>query len=235
MTWPDVTVVVVTYHRPQEIRQTLLALREHLHYSHYDAQLFWHLADDGSPHGYLTSIENEFPFIDSVSITNRRGWGANVNAALGQVKTDFIFLNEDDYVLTTDIDLTQGVRLMQLCPQVGLVRYDGICGHVGQSLRLCEALPHGQLDYLVIEPGLTQGHFTYSHRPHLKHRRFHEFYGLYAEGLPLADTEVEFGKRVGHMPEGPQIAILSDGIPRAFEHIGESRQGSVEDVHTEGR
>jgi len=234
MTWPDITVVVITYHRPKEIRRTLLALREHLHYSHYDAQLFWHIADDGSPPDYLASIVKEFPFINSVSVTHRGGWGINVNAALRQIKTNFIFLNEDDYVPTTGIDLTQGVRLMQLRPQVGLVRYDGICGHIGQSLRLCEALPHGQLDYLVIEPELTQHHFTYSHRPHLKHKRFHQHYGLYAEGLPLADTEVEFAKRVKRMADGPQIAILGDGIPRAFEHIGESRQGSAEDIHVEG-
>ena len=227
MEWPSISVVVVTFDRAAEIRRTLVALRAHLH---YEGKLLWHLADDGSVHGYLTSIEKEFPFIDSVSITNRRGWGANVNAALRQIRTDFIYVNEDDYVLQRDLNLTQGVRLMQLRPQVGLVRYDGICGHVGQSLRLCEALPHGQLDYLVIEPELTHGHFTYSHRPHLKHRRFHQYYGLYAEGLPLADTEVEFGKRVKHMLEGPQIAILSDGIPRAFEHIGESRQGTELDI-----
>jgi len=228
MTWPDLTVLIVTYRREQEIRQTLLALREHLHYA---GRLLWHIADDGSPPGYLTSLEKEFSFINSVSITNRRGWGVNVNTALRQTKTDYAYLNEDDYVPMTGIDLTQGVRLMQLHPEVGLVRYDGISGHIGQSLRLCEALPHSQLDYLVIEPELTQGHFTYSHRPHLKHKRFHEYYGLYAEGLPLADTEVEFGKRVMRMADGPQIAILDNGIRRAFEHIGKSRQGTEEDVH----
>ena len=229
--WPSVTVALITFDRPSEIRRVLESLRTHLH---YEGELLWHVCDDGSPLNYLTSIEKEFPFINSVSITNRRGWGVNVNTALRQIKPDFVYVNEDDYVPTTDIDLTQGVHLMQLRPEVGLVRYDGICGHIGQSLRLCEALPHGQLDYLVIEPQLTHGHFTYSHRPHLKHRRFHQYYGLYAEGLPLADTEVEFAKRIMRMADGPQIAILSDGIPRAFEHIGESRQGTELDVRRSG-
>ena len=232
MTWPSISIIVVTFDRAAEIRRTLVALRMHLH---YEGKLLWHIADDNSPGTYVYDLLQDFPELNlAYSITNRGGWGRNVNTALRQIETDFVYVNEDDYLAVADLDLAQGVQLMQLRPQVGLVRYDGLSGHIGQSLRLCEALPHSQLDYLVIEPELTYGHFTYSHRPHLKHRRFHEFYGMYAEGLPLADTEVEFGKRVKRMPGGPQIAILSDGIPRAFEHIGESRQGTELDVRRSG-
>jgi glycosyltransferase involved in cell wall biosynthesis len=228
MEWPSISIIVVTFDRAAEIRRTLMALRTHLH---YEGKLSWHLADDGSPGLYIYNLLKDFPELNfTYTITSRGGWGVNVNTALRQIDSDYVFICEDDYLAVAPLDLTQGIRLMQLRPEIGLVRYDGLCGHVGQSLRLCEALPFCELDYLVIEPRLTQHHFTYSHRPHLKHRRFHQYYGLYAEGLPLAHTEVEFAKRVMRMADGPQIAILSDGIPRAFEHIGESRQGTEEDI-----
>jgi len=232
MTWPVVTIAIITFSRTREIRRTIDALQTHLKYP--PERLRWHIADDNSPGTYIADLLRDFPELNfTYTVTNRKGWGVNVNTALRQIKSNYVFLCEDDYLAHSPIDLTQGVRLMQLRPEVGLVRYDGLCGHIGQSLRLCEAHPRGRLDYLIIEPELTHGHFTYSHRPHLKHRRFHEYYGLYAERLPLADTEVEFAKRVMRMVDGPQIAILSDGIPRAFEHIGESRQGTEEDVHDE--
>ena len=82
------------------------------------------------------------------------------------------------------------------------------------------------MDYMILErysPHLN----VYSNRPHLKHRRFHSKYGPYSETTPLGMTETEFAHRVKDIGvDGPLLAILADGVVRAFDHIGKSRQGT---------
>lgn len=231
MSWPEVTVLIVTYDRPQEIRRTIDALLERLRYP--GDRLRWHLADDGSPQNYCPEIKRDYPKLRwSVSITERRGWGANVNKALNSIKGDYVYLNEDDYVAKRDIDLRSAVALMEAVPSVGLVRLDGIEAHSGLVLKLREAkdTQAGRMDYLVINRAASAHLNVYSHRPHLKHvARFHGRVGLYPEKLDLGRTESVFAHRVLDAPECPEIAVLADGIPRAFDHIGKSRQGSEHD------
>jgi len=161
-------------------------------------------------------------------VTDRKGWGANTNKGLRYVfkDCDYVFLCEDDYVALRPLDFISGIRLMEEQRSVGLVRYDGISGHL-LNLYLREIkFPVGQMDYMIIDrssPHLN----VYSHRPHLKHRRFHDKYGYYKEGTKLGMTEVEFAHRVKDgSSDQPSIAILPDGILTAFDHIGRSRQGS---------
>jgi glycosyltransferase involved in cell wall biosynthesis len=220
--WPDVTVLIITWNRPVEIRHTIYALRRRLV---YPGTLRWHIADDHSPEGYLPAIQADFPDITFMATqTDRKGWGANVNLALSAIHTDYVFSCEDDYVATRDIDLGKGVELMELRPDVGLVRYDGLSGHIGLDLSLQEAKKFDKLNYLVIVKDKSSHLNVYSNRPHLKHARFHNVYGMYKEGVTLGECETDFAFRVKNNASGQQLAILDDGIPRAFEHIGKSRQ-----------
>jgi len=220
---PPVTILIVTYDRPQEIRRTINAL---LHRIQYQGKLRWHIADDGSPGNYVPDILDEFHHLDvHHSITNRKGWGANVNKALASIPTDYIFLNEDDYVAFRDMDLTHGVALLEANKELGAVRYDGLEGHkLNLKLRESETTV-GRLNYLRIvkdSPDLN----VYSHRPHLKHRRLHDQLGTYTENISLGETEDDFAHRVKDHEGPPHIAILPSGIPRAYDHIGKSRQGT---------
>lgn len=224
--WPTVTILIITWNRPVEIRRTIMALRNNLC---YPGPLAWHIADDKSPAGYLPAVKADFLDLNfTTTQTDRKGWGANVNLALRTIKTDYVFSCEDDYVAIRKINLAQGVELMELCQSVGLVRYDGLSGHVGLTLRLQEAKKFDALNYLMIVKDKSSHLNVYSHRPHLKHRRFHDFYGLYPENLSLGECESGFAHRV-KSKNGPSLAILSDGIPRAFDHIGVSRQGTADD------
>lgn len=227
MDYPPVTVVIITYNRPNEIKATITALKKYLR---YDGLLHWHIADDGSPAGYLDGIREAFPDICfTATVTERKGWGANVNAALQFVASDFVFMCEDDYVARKLLNINDGVSLLLALPTIGLVRYDGLAGH-DLVLHLTEFQNNAGLTaYLSIEP--SSRHLNiYSNRPHLKHRRFHECYGWYKEGLKLGETEEEFAHRVRNKIGGLGIAILTDGLERAFDHIGHSRQGTEYDV-----
>lgn len=228
ITWPTVAVLIVTYDRPMEIRATIGALKEHLRYC---GPLQWFVCDDGSPEGYTQTIQRDFPELAIVvSVTQRKGWGANTNVGMRTcAHASYVFLCEDDYVAIRDIDLASGVALMESVRDVGLVRYDGIAGH-GLNLQLREAdTALGRLNYLRIDkrsPCLN----TYSNRPHLQSRKFRKTYGPYLVGKPLGATEDDYAHKVKDR-EGPDVACLTDGIPLAFMHIGKSRQGSKEDVH----
>lgn len=222
------TILIITYNRPREIRQTIDALLSHVQYT---GLIHWHIADDASPGNYIADLLTDYRYLDMHhTITNRQGWGANVNKALQSITTDYTYFNEDDYVAQVDLDLDRGVALLEANHDLGIVRYDGIAGHT-LDLELREQdTCLGCLNYLRIRK--RSSHLNvYSHRPHLKHRRLHDTVGLYAENLPLGQTEEEFAHRMKDEFAGkpPHVAILPEGILRAYDHIGTSRQGSAAD------
>lgn len=229
--WPIVTVVIVTYSRPEEIRRTLLALAANLR---YPGPLRWHVADDGTGGNYLPDLARDFPELAlTATVTRRQGWGANVNRALDVQGDKYLFLCEDDYVAERVLDLRRGVALLaEEEPGLGLIRYDGIRGHaVTLSLEEVDTR-EGRQDYLRLLP-TSHTLYTYSNRPHLVHPRFHAAYGRYPEGLKLGATEEAFAHGVRDRqlrdPAAPGIAVLPEGIPQAFAHIGKSWQLSAHD------
>lgn len=243
MNWPEVTICICTYDRADEICQTVSALREKLVYP----ALRWLIADDSSPSNYAAKLKKRAAFKDldaHFSVTPRNsGWGANVNHALGQVTTEYVFFLEDDYVLTRELDLRAGVALLEANKGIGMLRYRGTSGehmvyHQHEidlpddlaDTRQGLGLP-GKLSYYLIDSG-SYSAYVYSHGPHLKHRRFHAFYGAYPEGKKLGETEESFAVQTkGKMKESgaPAIAILPDWTFMWFEHIGRSYQGSDKD------
>lgn len=228
MMFPPVTVMIITYNRPNEIRQTIAALHSRIRYV---GDVHWHIADDGSPGDYVNQIVSDFPSLPmTFTKTRRRGWGANANAALAAIPGQYLFVCEDDYVAMSDVDLTSGVALMQEQSHIGLVRYDGIEGHKLTVQLNTHSSSTAYVQYGIVLPE-SADLYMYSNRPHLVHRRFHDYYGIYPEGLPLGRTEETYAHMVkDHEEKFYKIAVLSTGIPRAFNHIGVSYQLTEEDV-----
>jgi glycosyltransferase involved in cell wall biosynthesis len=225
MEYPDLTVLIVTFDRPKEIRAVIEALQRRIN---YHGKVHWHIADDGTPGTYLPDLYQDFRELHfTATQTQRKGWGANVNKALRHIRDDYIFLCEDDYVAKRPINLNRGVAVLESQPELGLIRYDGISGHIGIRLTVREARSGaGVVDYLELDLNHS-GHLNcYSNRPHLRHRRFHDTVGYYAEGRPLGVTEEGYAHRVLDADPQSGIAVLGDGVARAFDHIGKSRQGT---------
>jgi len=226
--YPPLTILLVTYDRPKEIRRTINALLDSVY---YPGRIRLHIADDGSPGDYVNDLLEEYEearFSFSATITDRGGWGKNYNNAFRDIDTDYIFVIEDDYVAKKGINLCQGVALMEMRKDIALVRYDGVGGHK-LTLELRSEpwdSPHGgpHLHYMVIDQDNSEL-YAYSNRPHLIHRRFHTHFGYYAEGRQLGETEESFGHTVKNLAhDGYRLAVLEDGIPCAFDHIGHSYQ-----------
>lgn len=233
MSWPTITVLIITYDRPKEVREVIRALQENLS---YPGELQWHLADDSSPDTYALDILGDFPdlsFTHTVT-PGRSGWGINVNTGLRAIDTPYVFQCEDDQVAQRPLDLERGVYVMEHVPAVGLVRYDGLEGH--RLVLYTDETPKldgYRVHFLRIDKASTLKRKTthgYSNRPHLKCRAFHEFLGYYPEGLNLGSTETMYAHHVMWNKGPPELVALSDGVVRAFKHIGKSRQLTEEDV-----
>ena len=240
--FPELTIVLCTYNRYDEIRLTVQALIERLIYPQDKVRLL--IADDHSPDSYTTRLRRlkDFRYWDTAfAVTEENGgWGVNVNNALRHVATDYVFFIEDDYVLTQSLDLRLGVALLAEKHHLGMVRYRGTAGdHIVFHQFECDirkyipdfresmGLP-GKLCYLHLDGG-SPSLYMYSHGAHLKHRRFHDFYGMYPEGKKLGETEEGFahivkGKMRDDPANAPGLVILPEWIPIHFDHIGQSYQ-----------
>lgn len=245
--WPDVTILICTYNRPTEIVQTVEALRENL--SYVGGKLNWLVCDDSSPEGYVTKLKRLKLFKDLgvqfVSTDKNSGWGVNVNTGLGAAmnRSDYIFFLEDDKILHAPIDLQITVALMEARPDVGMLRYKGTAGdHIVMHQLEADVSPYipdfrhgygvpGKLAYLQLDSG-SPSLWLYSHGIHLKHRRFHEFYGMYPVGKKLGETEHVFCHQVKDLmlqPGAPGIAILPEFVADQTEDIGKSWQHTEAD------
>jgi glycosyltransferase involved in cell wall biosynthesis len=247
MNLPTIAICLITYNRPIEARQTIAALRENLYYS---GQLKFYIADDYSPKPYGDDlrawVQTVYPgnYVKLCRTSQNVGWGANANNALYQISEPIVLQIEDDYTLQRPINITPYVLLLLEDVSVGLVRLDGIAGHrvtahamefeVGKWLPDYKAgfggasprLHYWRLDARSLET------WVYSHRPHLKHRRFHEAFGIYPEGLTLGATEESFAHVVKDAMlagDAPGIAVPFELSLGNFEHIGVSYQHTEHD------
>lgn len=240
---PPLSIVIITYDRRSELKQTFEALYKNLY---YDGVAKYFIADDCTPGAYRESVLhdiNQINYIQEdvkfISTPVNSGWGVNANNALLHVQDDIVLFLEDDYILRHELDITPYVALLMAHPGIGLIRLDGIAGHkivchvnetdisdYAAGYRQGVSLP-GKLNYFLADH-TSRETWLYSNRPHLKHRRFHEFYGKYPEGLKLGDTEESFAHTVKdqmNLPGAPAIAVPLDATSY-FDHIGISYQHS---------
>lgn len=244
---PDVTVLVCTYDRYDLLVETIARLRENLNYP--PEKLRYIICDDHSPGNYRTKLNKEKTFdglnLEVVTTAKNGGWAANVNNGNAAVETDYTFFIEDDYHATATIELAAMAALMEKQPNIGMVRARGIAGtsivaHLNEA-DISEYIPEwrdgvglpGKLAYWQLGNG-SPTPYLYSNGPHLKHRRFHEFYGDYPTGLLLGETEESYAHSVkdamtANPIDAPAIAILPADVVMWFDHVGESYQHTPAD------
>lgn len=232
-----ITVLVITFGRPMMIRKTIYGFLKNQNYNMKD--LIFHIADNDTEgrlgiKNYVSSIISDFPYLKiNYTIEKSAGWGNNANTAIKNIDTDLIFLIEDDREAFGKIDLVNGTRLIHQNKSVGMIRYDGIAGHIDTVLRLKEVNSERyRFSYCEIDQRLSKRPITYSNQPHLRHKRFTEFYGLYPENVKLGHCEQYYARHIKSNPDGPKICILGDGVQNKFYHIGagNSFQHSEEDT-----
>ena len=83
---PTIAIGIITYNRPDEIRQTIQALNQ---FSRYPGGVHWFIADDSSPGDYRFKLKSDLRqwfeingVHDDLTILKTEsnvGWGANAN------------------------------------------------------------------------------------------------------------------------------------------------------------
>lgn len=244
--WPDVAILIPTYNRVQILIQTITLLEQNLRYSGVKRYFIGNDGDEVIK--YLAEALPSSNLLSRISalVGPRRkyaksnkftGLGANLNMLIKHVKAfDLMFQLDDDHHLVQPLWLDPHVVELLDNDNIGWIRLMGVSHHH------YTATLEGH--YWQIHWGSEGPYSLYipSNRPHLKHRRFHDYFGLYPEGMKLGETEEAFChqcKRTWELWDNnieheadfvpPCVAVpLNSESETAWMHVGDSWQSKGE-------
>ena len=216
-------VILTTYKRQELAVKTIKGVVD---WARYSDGIHWIVCDDGSGDDYMSPLfEAIGGRLAGVVEGNRHGVGYMMNRAIEQVQAlggQLMFFLEDDWELRTEHDFSLDASILLNDHSVGMVRY----GYLSPGLNATLVANSNKL-YWKVEPNGYQYRFT--GHPSLRHIRFHQAYGMYAEGLTPGQTELDFCARVnaGRVYD-PCIYITAYQPYGIFHHIGAESLGNIE-------
>lgn len=195
----SLTIVLLTYNRPEYAERTLKSTLEHLE---FDGFLQVHIADDGTPREnyikWLCDIAQDYN-VEHVTFSNAGhvGYGGNYNLAMQTVHpiSNYILPLEDDWELTRDFDINPIVNALDV---FGCIRM----GYIGYTQPLHSEFEYvNGLNYLRLDPASAEPHVFAGH-PRIETVEWARKVGPWPTGLEPGATEFE----VAHRPEARQGA-----------------------------
>jgi glycosyltransferase involved in cell wall biosynthesis len=208
-------VCLLTYNRMIYAKATLQAVAEHLLHR---GDIALHIADDGSPNGYMDELvrfANTLDFSDiTTSNSKQGGYGANYNLAMQSThEYQYILPLEDDWELSRDLLVEPLLDLLD--------RYNSIrLGYLGFTGELkATVLPEGML---LLDPNSLEQHVFAGH-PRLETREYQRKVGLWPEGLKPGETELAVSGRMEARTGVLWPMNLCGGLGDLFVHIGTVR------------
>lgn len=224
-TWPGISVVLPTYNRLQIVTDTVAALHQLLI---YPGDISYWLGVDND-NETARQVRDHILSTTGIAVNTldgprrKRGkgsLGANLNLLLKTCTDNIIMQMDDDHLLLRSIDLKPHVEKLVTDESCGWIRLMGVGFH-----RYCGCLDGRYWRIAWDSPEL----YIPSNRPHLKHRRFHLYFGMYPEGLKLGETEERFchicKDKALSTKGGPAVLVPLD-VPTesSWDHIGRSFQ-----------
>jgi len=207
----DVAVLIPTYDRPEILERAMHELRRNV---------------TGARPAFFVGNDHEKPVsfeCEDVTVFNKPSGslGANLNRLIqAATKAGFEILiqMDDDHILKGPLDLSCHINKLMEDATAGWIRLMGVGAH-----KLTADLDE---TYWRVRWDSDELYIT-SNRPHIKHVRFHEHFGLYHEARKLGHTEESFChqcKNIGKESGGPNVLIpltYDDGL---WAHVGHSWQ-----------
>jgi hypothetical protein len=127
--------------------------------------------------------------------------GANMNAAMRMGNGEFIYLQQDDWLLREPLDLSPGADLLEKYNQLDIVRY---CWPDSDRMR---PTYNGELDgWRTIDP---KGKWPYGDDPHLRRRDFMDRWRWYKEGGGHGSAS---GSVMEMMAAGGALSVVADKV-----------------------
>lgn len=200
MIWPELTIGICTYKRPEYAAFTLNVLNSWIH---YDGPLKFHISDGGSPQEEIDTyklILRDRPV--TVDVTSNL---ADMVNSCVMHSGEYFLIMVDDFVLRHPLNINPDVHLLMEHPEIGDVRMQRMSywGPTSADL-ICQ----DGLHYWRIDKERTTDPYCATIGVNLYHRRFFEAYGL----IPACDPKVPGQAEInlthlfnGH--PGPTVAI----------------------------
>lgn len=220
----NVAVIIPTYNRPDMLRKCVDNIQRHIVLDRED-RLSIFIGDDGdrAASGLINFRLDHLVYRMSGP---KKGLGANLNSLLRHVfSLDYkiVIQMDDDHILNHDYDIRKHVdELLKPDTDIGWIRIMQIAAH-----NYVADLDESYWKVRWSSPEL----YIPSNRPHIKHKRFHDMFGYYREGLTLGQTEEQFGHQCkDYARENGEENTLKVAVPLegpsewAWSHEGKSWQ-----------
>ncbi len=219
MSWPEVCVMLLTYDRLDYAVRTIKGLQKHLQYSG-----LWvlHVADDGSPEGYVDKIAEACGPHFTRTNAERRGYGASYNLATQIVHPahKIILPIEDDWELQRPLNLDPLVTILLEDEEVDCIRL----GYIGYTKELRGKFIWSEStrqNLLLLDPTSPEHHVWAGH-PRLETTERQRRVGGWPEGKGVDPGMTEFS--VAHNEEARKGVVwpldLLTSAGNLFAHIG---------------
>ena len=188
---PKVSVVFITYNRPDFLVDSIKAIRNNCKYPNLELIV----SDDGTK----PSIEK---YLDNLAIDKlaksetNQGLGANSNKGIRAATGKYILHHQDDFeCVSSEPFIEKSIQIMKNHSDIGLVRLHHSTMFPNKiDYELPDGTPYSILGFDQPKD-MKNNIYIYSDHPHLKKSDFHDKSGYFTEGLEVGETEDEFCKR----------------------------------------
>jgi len=208
-------ICIPTYNRAQIVGQCVQAIRQNL----TGAELHFFI-------GIAGNDETEKVFMGRTNVSPIQNLGAGLGKNLNDLlriafrQYDYVMQLDDDHILTKPMNIGPVLEAMEKDARLSWVRLMHVAAH-----NLVADLDGSFWKVRWDSPEV----YIASNRPHIKHRRFHETFGMYPENIKLGLTEEGFchqcRNQAKEIDKPPLVAVPLD-LPTesGWEHIGQSWQ-----------
>jgi len=218
---PLVSVLFVTYKRPELLTEALLNFKKNTDYSNLELIV----ADDGSPREVQEYIRG-LPFDKFALGKSNRGLGANNNQGMNAATGKYILMIQDDrYCVGPNDYLAKAVSLLEANTHVGLINFSGP-EHVRDDRVLLSGNESGEFYAIQLAPieMVTKRDYLYTDMPHIMTRAAFEHVGPYREDRDMERCEDDYMKRWEHQTQYATVingkchdqVFVNVGIPYSF-------------------
>jgi glycosyltransferase involved in cell wall biosynthesis len=215
--WPSIAVLIPTFDRAKIVVECVAALQTNLSYR---GSINYYVGVDGEDD---TTAQLNSSFGPSVTVLSgpRAGLGGNLNQLIANATEPLMMQMDDDHILRAPLELCPHVNELMENDDAGWIRLMGIEDHsYTANLR-------GRYWYLS---WTSEELYIPSNRPHLKHRRWLDFFPPYVEGVSLYQTEVKYCAQCKDKAKQlhykvPQVLVPLNSLSETgWDHVGESWQ-----------
>lgn len=219
--FPTISVILLTYKRTDLALRTIRGLGQYLAYPL--EKVYFYVADDGSPREHVDAILREIVNCGFCVLgyhnekfspgTTFPGKGWNLALQIAHQKSPFVLVKEDDWELRRPLAISPYLRMLHDREDVGMVRL----GHLAVGSKV-EIVGYSGIHYLNY---LRDTQYAYSGNPHIRHVRFSQAVGPFAEDKTPGEIELDQDYKFRSNPNVPAIWRPAD-IPGhgIFGHIG---------------